>query len=96
MALNVHLLRLRPSAQQLTSWNGDLNEPSRVLETPHYKVLEIQGWTEFLRQCTPASILQGLGPSPEPQEKLDKLQSLMNDMYEVAAIEEGYLNGEYG
>ena len=88
MALCMHLLRLRPTVQQLRSWNKDAVEP--------YKTLDTRGWTAFLRELTPASILEGLGPKVEPDEKLERRQKIMDDMYDVAEKEEGFLRGERG
>lgn len=88
MALCMHLLRLRPTVEQLRSWNHELNEP--------YQMLEECGWTAFLRRLTPPSTLEGLGAKYESADKLEKRQKALNDLYDIAEKEEQYIRGEYG
>jgi hypothetical protein len=88
MNLCLHLLRLRPSLQQLKNWNADLQGPNKTLET--------RGWTAFLRELTPSTTLDGLGKSPESAEKVRQRQKDMNDMYKIAEKEEAFIKGERG
>lgn len=86
MDLCIHLLRLRPSAQQWRSWNRDLPEANIT------KTLEICGWTAFLRELTPPSTLGGLASN----DKLDYMRKILEELYEVAEKEESFLRGECG
>ena len=83
MALCLHLLRLRLKPDELKAMNNQMNEPSETHTT--------QGWTTFLRELTPLSVLDGLGD--EPKEKVARRQKAMEDMYAVAQKEEEYLSG---
>ena len=88
-SLCLHILRLRPSSQQLKKWNGDLYVPNKTLET--------RGWTAFLQEQTQfSSMLVGLGKSPEPEEKLRLRQKILDDLYHIAGEEEGFLKGDRG
>ena len=84
MALCIHLLRLRPTVEQLKSWNKDGFEPSKTLETC--------GWTAFLRELTGQYSLEGL----EPREKLVHRKRILEDLYDIAEKEESFFRGECG
>ncbi len=73
---------------QLREWhgNGDRTELT--------KVHEIEGWTAFLKQVTPDNIFDGI--DPDRQDKKKRRLRILNDLFDVAEMEERYLNGEYG
>lgn len=86
MALCLHILRLRPTYEQLAEWNDDVTEIS--------KTFEMHGWTAFLKELTPASLFDGL--DSEKPGKRTRRSKLLNDLYEIAEQEERHLNGECG
>ena len=67
-------------------WNGDLTGISKTFET--------HGWTAFLKELTPPSLFDGLD-SEKPGKRTDRSE-LLDDMYEIAELEERYQNGECG
>lgn len=88
MSLCLHLLRLRPTVQQLREWNshGDSTELC--------KRYQAEGWTAFLKAMTPNTIFHGLDTDrPERRKHREKT---LEDIYHVAAKEEEYLKGNYG
>ena len=88
MDLCLYLLRLRSSSEQLKKWNPDLQGPNKTLET--------RGWTAFLQELTPSTTLDGLGKSPESEDRVKQRHKVMNDMYEIAEKEEAFIKGERG
>lgn len=83
--LCLHLLRLRPTPAQLKEWNRDCVEP--------HKTHVNKGWTAFLRELAPPSIVDD---SREPDDKTEERQKLLAQVYELTEREERYLDGEIG
>ena len=74
-ALMIHLLRLRPTPEQLAKWNSN-----DVLYDNHVRV----GWTKFLSDAAdPASL-------DDDAAKSARKQRLLTQVYEVAAKEEDF------
>jgi hypothetical protein len=88
MALCLHLLRLRPTADQLAEWYGS-NDATEVKEK-----YAREGWTEFLKQMTPTDVFAGLDCSYD--EKRRRRMAIMEQMWNVAKLEEQCKNGEIG
>lgn len=88
MDLCLHILRLRPTIQQLKDWNDGLHTPNKAQQADR--------WTAFLEEHTLPSIFDALGKSPDPEEKLRHRQKVLRQMYRVAAAEEAYFKGERG
>lgn len=86
MKLCLHLLRLRPSPEQLKAWNQDKTEPHVIHRTV--------GWTAFLQDLAGVDIFDDL-----PKEDLKRTvqrQELLRQMYDVAKMEEEYQIGGIG
>lgn len=86
MKLCLHLLRLRPTPQQLRAWNDETTE--------HNKTHVSRGWTAFLEELAGPDLFDDL-----PREAPNRVQlrrTLLAQMYEVAALEEQFDNGEVG
>ncbi|KAK5135974.1 hypothetical protein LTR08_004432 [Meristemomyces frigidus] len=79
--LLLHLLRLRPSPEQLKAWNNDTCEP--------HPVHVAQGWTEFLKKCAPIDSLDDIPPTAE--QRVEYRRKLLSDVYEIAQMEHDYL-----
>lgn len=88
MALCLHILRLRPNVDQLVDWNQ--NRDADELR----KTYESHGWTGLLKQMTPKTIFDGLD-SDQP-EKRRRRDTILTQMYDVAQMEEEYLQGLRG
>lgn len=86
MKLCLHLLRLRPSPQQLKAWNDDTTEI--------HKTHEHCGWTEFLRELAGPDLFDDLPKEAPNRVKLR--QTLLAQMYAVAAMEEEFQKDERG
>lgn len=86
MKLCLHLLRLRPTPQQLQAWNDNTTEPNKTHIT--------RGWTEFLKELAGPDILDDL-PREAPN-RVELRKTLLSQMYTVAAMEEQYQNDEIG
>ena len=86
----MHLLRLRPTAEQLRSWNGDVAEPIKTIENI--------GYTAWLRELTPLSTLEleREVPSEQPDQKLAQRIKTLEELFDVAEKEESFANGECG
>lgn len=82
----LHLLRLRPTPEQLNAWNKGCSPPNPT----HVN----QGWTAFLEELAPVSVLDELREAKT--EKAEKRKELMQQMYHIAAHEQSYLDGEIG
>jgi len=83
--LCLHLLRLRPTPAQLKEWNKNCVEPHPT----HVN----RGWTEFLKNLAPPSIVND---SREPDDKTEERQKLLDQIYDLTDREERYVNGEIG
>lgn len=84
MALCLHILRLRPSPQELKAWNrdeADAKQPTKTHEQGY--------WTAFLKELAPPTILDDLSAG-EPIEKIERKRKIMLKMYEIAEKEECY------
>lgn len=87
MQLCLHLLTLRPTPRQLVEWNNGSTEPNPV----HIA----KGWTAFLEELAGPSIFDDL--PKESEDKTNHRKLLMQQMYQVAALEEEFLrNGSKG
>ncbi|KAK6431149.1 hypothetical protein LTR95_012693 [Oleoguttula sp. CCFEE 5521] len=80
--LCVHLLRLRPTADQLAAWNFDNAE----VRNTH----RMQGWTEFLQELAGESVVCAVGG---PGDKEGKRKELLHKLYHVAKLEQDFLEG---
>ena len=86
MKLCLHLLRLRPSPAQLRAWNDDTTEDN--------KTHVLYGWTEFLKELAPPKLFDDLPKEAPNRVKLR--QTLLMQMYAVAALEEQFHKDEIG
>ena len=81
--LLIHLLCLRPLPEDVQQWNGntaEFNNSHAYRSTGH--------WTSFLRGLTPLSLFDEV--FREPQEKVERRPELVNEIFRVAELEEGY------
>ncbi|CAK3838193.1 Hypothetical predicted protein [Lecanosticta acicola] len=83
MKLCLHLLRLRPSPEQLKAWNKDMTEPHPI----HRNV----GWTAFLQELAGPEIFDDL--PKEDKKRKQQRQELLHQMYQVAQMEEDFQIG---
>ncbi|USW51710.1 hypothetical protein Slin15195_G050290 [Septoria linicola] len=83
MRLCLHLLRLRPTPAQLEQWNRFDTAPS--------KTHQLRGWTAWLKELAGPEIFEDL--PREPCHRTKYRRNLMAQMYEVAEMEEEYLEG---
>lgn len=86
MRLCLHLLRLRPTPAQLEQWNRFDTAPS--------KTHQLRGWTAWLKELAGPEIFDDL--PREPCHRTKYRRELMAQMYEVAEMEEDYLNDAIG
>lgn len=86
MLLCLHLLRLRPTTTQLFEWNNRDTEPNKTHATV--------GWTAFLKELAGPEIFDDL--PREPANKVEQRRKLLNQMYEVAQMEEDLHEGARG
>ncbi|PPJ50421.1 hypothetical protein CBER1_05541 [Cercospora berteroae] len=80
--LCLHLLRLRPSPDQLKKWNRYDTEPSKT----HIE----RGWTAWLQELSGHEVFDDLPKGSS--YRIEHRRSLMDQMYAVAEMEEDYLN----
>nr|OQO22009.1 hypothetical protein B0A51_11958 [Rachicladosporium sp. CCFEE 5018]OQO22239.1 hypothetical protein B0A51_10725 [Rachicladosporium sp. CCFEE 5018] len=80
--LCVHLLRLRPTPDQLATWNHDNAEIRNTHRT--------QGWTEFLEELAGESVVCAVGG---PGDKEGKRKELLKQLYHVAKLEQDFVDG---
>ncbi|KAI6905024.1 hypothetical protein KC318_g6149 [Hortaea werneckii] len=76
--LLLHLLRLRPTPEQLKAWNKDTTEPS--------KTHRFRGWTAFLRELAPVDSLDDV--SPTDKKMVHYRRQLFKELYDVAEMEQ--------
>lgn len=76
----MHLLRLRPTPEDLKSWNNDMAEPNPTHVT--------RGWTAFLRELAPLDSVDAID-NGKP-DKVKKRREYMKDLYDVAEMEEDF------
>ncbi|KAI7514390.1 hypothetical protein KC347_g651 [Hortaea werneckii] len=76
--LLLHLLRLRPTPEQLKAWNKDTTEPS--------KTHRFRGWTAFLRELAPVDSLDDV--SPTDKKMVHYRRKLFKELYDVAEMEQ--------
>ncbi|KAI7359553.1 hypothetical protein KC336_g22034, partial [Hortaea werneckii] len=76
--LLLHLLRLRPTPEQLKAWNKDTTEPS--------KTHRFRGWTAFLRELAPVDSLDDV--SPTDKKMVQYRRKLFKELYDVAEMEQ--------
>jgi hypothetical protein len=86
MSLLIHLLRLRPSPEQLSTWNDDDSEYNEIHVT--------QGWTAFLKDLAGPETFDEMPRTPI--DKVKKRRKYMDQMYEIASMEEEIQNEERG
>lgn len=86
MTLCIHLLRLRPTPAQLKEWNDDKSDP--------HPTHVARGWTAFLKELAGASVFDDL--QKEEKRKTESRKDLLSELYEVASMEEAFVNGEIG
>ncbi|KAK1811651.1 hypothetical protein LTR12_013990 [Friedmanniomyces endolithicus] len=79
--LMLHLLRLRPTPDDLKRMNGDGFEP----HSTHVS----RSWTAFLRESAPPESLDEL--NPKDPTRVEKRRRLLKEIYEIAEMEEEYL-----
>jgi hypothetical protein len=84
--LCVHLLRLRPSPEELNHWNNSDTEPNPT----HVN----EGWTAFLAELAGPEIFDEL-PKESPK-RAEKRRDFMSQMYACAAMEEQFVIGARG
>lgn len=84
--LCLHLLRLRPSPDQLKKWNRYDTEPSKT----HIE----RGWTAWLQELAGHEVFDDLPKGSS--HRIEHRRSLMDQMYAVAEMEEDFLNGAIG
>lgn len=82
----MHLLRLRPEADQLRVWNNDKSEPH-----PTHKNV---GWTAFLRELAPIDSLDEITPTAE--NKVKTRRDMLADVYRIAEMEEDFQRFDMG
>ncbi|KAI7715358.1 hypothetical protein KC322_g2948 [Hortaea werneckii] len=76
--LLLHLLRLRPTPEQLKAWNKDTTEPN--------KTHRFRGWTAFLRELAPVDSLDDV--SPTDKKMVHYRRHLFKELYDVAEMEQ--------
>ncbi|RMZ18299.1 hypothetical protein D0862_00401 [Hortaea werneckii] len=76
--LLLHLLRLRPTPEQLKAWNKDTTEPN--------KTHRFRGWTAFLRELAPVDSLDDV--SPTDKKMVHYRRRLFKELYDVAEMEQ--------
>ncbi|KAI7382406.1 hypothetical protein KC332_g16610 [Hortaea werneckii] len=76
--LLLHLLRLRPTPEQLKAWNKDTTEPN--------KTHRFRGWTAFLRELAPVDSLDDV--SPTDKKMIHYRRQLFKELYGVAEMEQ--------
>ena len=79
--LMLHLLRLRPTPDDLKRMNGDGFKP----HSTHVS----RSWTAFLRESAPPESLDEL--NPKDPTRVEKRRRLLTEIYEIAEMEEEYL-----
>ncbi|KAK0798353.1 hypothetical protein LTR59_005799 [Friedmanniomyces endolithicus] len=79
--LMLHLLRLRPTPDELKRMNGDGFEPHSTRVS--------RSWTAFLRESAPPESLDEL--NPKDPTRVEKRRRLLKEIYEIAETEEDYL-----
>jgi len=77
----LHLLRLRPTPDDLKRMNGDGFEP--------HSTHVFRSWTAFLRESAPPESLDEL--NPKDATRVEKRRRLLTEIYEIAEMEEEYL-----
>lgn len=87
----MHIIRLRPTPEDLEEWNSDMEDP-----TLKHRALKADTWTGFLHESTQKNIFDALGKTPEPEDKLRLRDNVLKQLYYVAAAEEAYIKGERG
>ncbi|KAK3116603.1 hypothetical protein LTR53_002837 [Teratosphaeriaceae sp. CCFEE 6253] len=81
-ALMLHLLRLRPTPEELRVMNGENCEP--------HQMHKAESWTAFLREVAPwDGFLDDLDPTSAG--RVEKRRQLLREIYEVAEKEEHYI-----
>ncbi|KAK6437030.1 hypothetical protein LTR95_006778 [Oleoguttula sp. CCFEE 5521] len=80
--LCMHLLRLRPTPDQLAVWNHDNAEVRNTHRT--------QGWTEFLQELAGEPVVCAIGG---PEDKEGKRKELLKKLYCVAKLEQDFVDG---
>jgi hypothetical protein len=86
ISLCLHLLRLRPTPEDLKQWNKGCVEP--------HQTHVAKGWTEFLKELAPPSIFDDMR-EPEIKEQQER-QKLLSQIYDLTKKEEEYRTGEIG
>lgn len=86
MGLCLHLLRLRPTPAQLVEWNKN----DFVASKTHIR----HGWTMWLKELAGPEVFEEL--SKDADHRVKHRQKLMEQMYEVARMEEEYLDDAIG
>ncbi|KAI7285244.1 hypothetical protein KC345_g1797 [Hortaea werneckii] len=76
--LLLHLLRLRPTPEQLKAWNKDTTEPN--------KTHRFRGWTAFLRELAPVDSLDDVSPTDKKMVRYRR--QLFKELYDVAEMEQ--------
>ncbi|KAK0265123.1 hypothetical protein LTS16_016212 [Friedmanniomyces endolithicus] len=79
--LMLHLLRLRPTPDDLKRMNGDGFEP--------HSTHVLRSWTAFLRESAPPESLDEL--NPKDATRVEKRRRLLMEIYEIAEMEEEYM-----
>lgn len=80
VTLLIHLLRLRPSPQQLNTWNED--------NTDYNETHVRQGWTAFLEEIAGPETID---ECPKVSvEKAERRRKYLSQIYELAGMEEEY------
>lgn len=86
MTLCIHLLRLRPTPAQLKEWNEDKSDP--------HPTHLLHGWTAFLEELAGTSVFDDL--QKQDKRKTESKKELLRELYEVATMEEDFVNGGIG
>ena len=81
--LCIHLLRLRPTPEQLKLWNKGTAEP--------HPTHSFVGWTAFLEELLSPKDLDQVNELRNDSDKLRQRQSYLRDLYEVARMEEEFV-----
>jgi hypothetical protein len=78
--LLLHILRLRPSPEQLLEWNNNVPDPSQT---------HIKGeWTQWLKKLAPPDFVDDID-NVKP-EKVEQRRKHLEQLYTVADMEEKY------
>lgn len=86
VTLLIHLLRLRPSPQQLNTWNED--------NTDYNETHVRQGWTAFLEEIAGPETID---ECPKVSvEKAERRRKYLSQIYELAGMEEEYKRDDRG